>query len=130
MKITKQARRDGKQLFRASVVNGLLDEDRVRKAVGEVVRRKPRGYVAILQHIHRLVKLDTQRRTANVESATALDATVKQAVQAGLGRLYGPGLTINFAENPALIGGLRVRIGSDVFDGSILARLNSLKETF
>ncbi len=40
------------------------------------------------------------------------------------------GLTISFAQNPALIGGLRIQVGSDVYDGSVRARLESLRETF
>ena len=33
MKISKQARRDAKELFRSSVNNGVLDEGRIRKVV-------------------------------------------------------------------------------------------------
>ena len=58
MKITKQARRDAKQLFRLCLVNGLLDEDRVRQVVQRVIAVKPRGYLAMLSHFQRLVKLD------------------------------------------------------------------------
>ena len=72
MKISKQAQRDARQLFRSCQVNGLLDENRVRQAVALVLARKPRGYVEILSRLHRLVKLDLDRRTARVESATPL----------------------------------------------------------
>ena len=72
MKISKQARRDAKQLFRSCVNNGLLDENRVRQAFDEVIAGKPRGYVGILSHLERLVKLDVIRRTAKVESAVVL----------------------------------------------------------
>ena len=71
MKVSKQARRDAKQLFTSCKVNGLLDENRVRRAVVAVIARKPRGYVAILSHLHRLVRLDLERRTGRVESAVA-----------------------------------------------------------
>src|ERR1700742_4944977 len=105
MKISKQARRDGKELFRACVVNGVLDENRVRQAVSAVITQKPRGYVSILAQLERLVKLDLERRTAKVESATALTAAEQAAVTANLGRKYGAGLNIIFAQNPALLGG-------------------------
>jgi hypothetical protein len=45
MKISKQAQRDARQLFRSCQVNGLLDENRVRQAVTLAARKKPRGYV-------------------------------------------------------------------------------------
>src|SRR5579859_3851699 len=130
MKITKQARREAKELFRSCLVNGLLDEARARLAVQRVMAVKPRGYLAILSHFQRLVKLDLERRTAEIESASALTPELQAAIQSGLSRIYGPGLNVSFAQNPALIGGLRVKVGSDVYDGSIQARLASLEESF
>jgi F-type H+-transporting ATPase subunit delta len=130
MKISKQARRDAKQLFTSCRVNGLLDEGRVRQTVKAVIEKKPRGYAAILAHFQRLVKLDVERRTAKVESATAPSETLKTSVTANLTKRYGSGLNISFQVNPELIGGLRVKVGSDVFDGSIKARLGALDESF
>lgn len=130
MKITKQARRDAKQLFSSCRPNGTLDEGKVRQAVQAVVTRKPRGFVGILTHFHRLVKLDIERRTARVESAVPLTAAQQATVQANLTRRYGAGLSISFAQNPELIGGLRIKVGSDVYDGSVQARLNALAESF
>ena len=130
MKISKQAKRDAKQLFRSCKVNALLDDNRVRQAVGAVIAHKPRGYVAILSHLHRLVKLDLDRRSASVESAVTAAESLRSSVTASLTRCYGAGLSISFATNPDLIGGLRVKVGSDVFDGSVKARLNALAESF
>ncbi len=130
MKVTKQARREAKELFRSCLINGLLDDGRVRQAVQKVIEVKPRGYVAILSHFQRLVKLDLDRRTAKVESAVSLDSDLQANIQAGLSRLYGAGLNISFAQNPTLIGGLRIKVGSDVYDGSIQARLAALEQSF
>lgn len=130
MKISKQTRRDAKQLFTSCRVNGLLEEPRVRMAIKEVIARKPRGYVALLSHFQRLVKLDVERRTAHVESATWASDALKASVTARLMRRYGTGLNITFGTSPELIGGLRVKVGSDVFDGSVKARLAALDESF
>jgi F-type H+-transporting ATPase subunit delta len=130
MKTSKQVRRDAKTLFQACKANGLLDEDRVRKTVGEVIAKKPRGYVAILSHFQRLVRLDLERRAARVESAAALPDALTQSVRASLAKRYGPGVNISFGVNKDLIGGLRVKVGSDVFDGSVRARLNELEANF
>ena len=129
MKISKQARRDAKELFRTCTVNGLLDENRVRPSVQQVVLRKPRGYFAILSHFQRLVKLELARRTAKIESAAVLPDSLRESVRGNLNRVYGAGLGIAFAENPSLIGGMRVQVGSDVFDGSVQARLAALQES-
>jgi F-type H+-transporting ATPase subunit delta len=130
MKISKQARRDAKDLFRGTIKNGVLDEGLVRQTVSAVLKQKPRGYPAILSHFQRLLKLEIDRRTAKVESATTLSAQEQAAIQANLTARYGQGLNLAFTQNPALIGGMRVQVGSDVYDGSVLGRLNALKESF
>ena len=129
MKISKQARRDAKQLFNVCKVAGVLDEDRVRQSVTAVIAKKPRGYVGILSQFQRLVKLDIERRSARVESAVAASDALQASVKANLAQRYGQGLNVTFAVNPALIGGLRVKVGSDVFDGSVKARLDALAES-
>jgi F-type H+-transporting ATPase subunit delta len=95
-----------------------------------VLERKPRGYMAILEHFKRLVKLEQDRRAAKVESAVALTPEQQSGVSSNLQRIYGNGLNISFQTNPALVGGLRVRVGSDVYDGSVAARLRQLEEAF
>jgi F-type H+-transporting ATPase subunit delta len=130
MKISKQERRQAKGLFSTCQLDGVLDENRVRQAVEALISRKPRGYLAILEHFKRLIRLDVARRTALVESAVPLAETMQQTVRENLIRRYGQGLQVRFRENAALLGGLRVQIGSDVFDGSVRARLTGLKESF
>ena len=128
MKISKQARREAKNLFRAAHINGVLDDARARQVVDEVLAAKPRSYVAILTHFVRLVKLDIERRSARVESVIPLDEAQRNGVKAALSKRYGSGLSFLFEENPALIGGMRIQVGSDVYDGSIQSRLAQLNE--
>jgi F-type H+-transporting ATPase subunit delta len=130
MRITKQARRNAKQLFRACLVNGVLDEARVREAVQKVVAGKPRSFLGMLAHFQRLVKLERDRRSARIESAVPLGPELEGKVQANLNRRYGPGLSYDFQQKAALIGGMRVKVGSDVFDDSVQARLSALVESF
>jgi F-type H+-transporting ATPase subunit delta len=127
MKISKQGRRDARELFRACISNGGLEEGRVRNVVRRVAAGKPRGYMGILSHFQRLVRLEIQRRTAKVESATPLSAQMQEQIQGDLARRYGGGLTFTFLQNPALIGGIRVQVGGDVYDGTVLGRLNELR---
>jgi F-type H+-transporting ATPase subunit delta len=130
VKISKRARRDAKELFRACRVNGLLDEAKVRQVVKQVIAAKPRGYIAILSHFQRLVRLDLDRRTARVQSPVPLAEPQQAAIKANLTRRYGDGLIFAFTESTGLIGGLRVQVGSDVFDGSVQARLAALETSF
>ena len=130
MNISKQARRDAKNLFRATLVNGVMDENKVRQVVSLVAEKKPRGYMNILTHFQRLVKLELDRRKALVETAVPISPEQQQAITANLERIYGPGLSIRFEQNPALLGGMRARVGSDVYDDSVQARLDELVESF
>jgi F-type H+-transporting ATPase subunit delta len=130
VRIPKQARRDAKQLFRSCAVNGVLDTQRARQAVDQVLALKPRGYVAILSHFQRLVKLDLDRRAARVESVAQLDAATEAGIRANLERRYGPGLNFTFSLNPGLLGGVRIQVGSDVIDGSVQSRLAALQDSF
>jgi F-type H+-transporting ATPase subunit delta len=126
----KQARRDAKQLFRLCLANGLLDEGRVRQVVQRVSETRNRNRLNVLSVFRRLVELDFARHTATVESAVPLPSGVQASIQAGLSRVYGPGLNTSFTHNPTLIGGMRIKVGSDVYDGSVKARLAALMEHF
>jgi F-type H+-transporting ATPase subunit delta len=130
MKVSKQDRREAKQLFRSCLTQGLLDENRARQAVQAVLASKPRGYLAILTQFQRLVKLDVERRAAKVESAVALSPEQQSAARESLNRKYGAGLNIAFAQDAALLGGMRIMVGSDVYDGSVRGRLERLSESF
>ncbi len=130
MRATKRARQQAKQLLASCRVDGVPEESRVRQAVAQVIARKPRGYYGILSYFRRLLELDLARRRAKVESAVALVPDLRTGVETQLTRRYGPALEMEFAENPTLVGGMRIQVGSDVFDGSVRARLAALEEHF
>ena len=117
-------------MFRSCLVDGLVDEARGRRVIELYLAAKPRGYLATLMHFRRLLALDLDRHTARVETATPLPAELHTSVQAGLAKVYGPGLSTSFADRPELIGGMRIQVGSDVYDGSVKARLAALEEQF
>ena len=130
MKISKRAKREARQLFRLCLVNRVLDEDRVRHVVQRVVAAGRRDCPAILSHVRRLMRLELARHTATIESVTVMPADVQAAIEAALMRRYGPGVTTTFAYRPALIAGVRIQVGSDVYDGSVQARLTALEKSF
>jgi len=129
MKVGKQSRRDGKALFHASCVNGVLDEAKVRQAVAAVIAQKPRGYIGTLTHLQRLIKLDLDRRSARVENAVETTPAQMDAINSALTAKYGPGMNVTFWVNPALIGGVKIKAGSDIYDGSVAGRLAALNDT-
>ena len=130
MRTNRRSRREARRLYRACVVGGLLDEARARQVVERVAGSRRRGSLPILSHFQRLVGLDRVRHQAVVESATPLPPDFRASVEAGVVRAYGPGVSTSFADNPGLIGGMRVKVGSDVYDGSVRAALLALEERF
>ncbi len=130
MKISRQAQREAKQLFQACHEEDNLNESKTRETVKLLLEKKPRDFVAILSHLHRLIKLDVQRRTAVVQSAIALNENQQAQVRENLSKIYGNNLNYSFTENSELIGGMKLKVGSDVFDGSVRTRLTNLQESF
>jgi F-type H+-transporting ATPase subunit delta len=109
MKITKQARRDAKALFRSCLQEGKLNEDKVRQVCKVVLEKKPRSYIAILSHLQHLVKLDIQNRTARIESAVALDDGTQNAITQNLSQSYGNQLLRSFPSTPPWSGAFEFR---------------------
>ena len=130
MTTSKQAVRDAKQLFRVCLLDGRIDEGRVRLAVQKVAHAKRRGYLTVLRHFLRLLKLEYERHAAKIESAVPLPTDLQTRVEIGLKNAYGPGLTALFSQNPLLIGGMRIKVGSDVYDNSMRSVLAALATQF
>lgn len=126
MKIPKEARKLSRQLFRSSFTAGRLDEAKAREAVAQLLERPPRNLLGTLTQFQRLLRLEIAKRHALVESAQPLNPELSMEVVTDLDQRYGSGITTEFRVNPELIGGLRVKIGSDVWDGSVRARLERL----
>lgn len=128
MKLSREARRQARELFRFSMDGGRLDESRLRAVADGIAERKPREHVQMLKFLARLARLETARHHAVVESAAELSEPARAGILADLVKRFGP-VDSEFRQNPALIGGIRIRLGSDVWDGSILTRLESLKQS-
>ncbi len=130
MKVSKEARKLSKQLLQKSFTNGHLDAAKVKSAVEEVIASRPRDYLPALKNFHRLIRLEVEKRHALIESATSLSTETAREIIRNLIARHGYDITTEFKVNPDLIGGLRVKIGSDVWDGSIQNRLARLEESF
>lgn len=130
MKISKVAAATARRLYGLCQVNGQLEDNRLRDLISKLIATEPRDYRAILAAIQRLTRLEMARREVLVESATELTATEGQRISAGLAKDYGDKLTIRFTTNPDLLGGLRIKVGDDVLDGSVKGRLDRLSKVF
>jgi len=130
MKISKVAATTARRLFGLCQTDGKLDETKLRTVISKLVESKPRDYAAILSALQRLTRLDLERRKVTIESAVELDDASRQRAVAGLAKQYGTDLVVQYQVTPALLGGLRIRVGNDVFDGSVQGRLDRLAAAF
>ena len=128
MRTTKEARKTSHQLLKLSFTDGRLDQQKVNQVVQSVMTEKPRHYGEVLKDYQRLLRLEVAKRHAVVESATALNSNLSSLLITKLKARYGDDLTIEFKTNPTLLGGLRVKLGDDVWDGSVRNRLRTLQE--
>jgi F-type H+-transporting ATPase subunit delta len=125
-----QVRRVTKRLFRWCVVNDRVEEKRARAVIQRVLNAKRRGYVAVLSEFKRLLAIESAKHTAKIDSAVPLQIDLQTRISDGLERMYGQGIRAGFVQNPDLIGGIRIRISSDVYDGTVRSRLAALAASF
>lgn len=130
MKISKVATATARRLFGLCQTAGRLDESKLRTVIARLIESKPRDYRAVLMALQRLTRLEFEARKVTVESAVEIDDSTRQRVVAGLAKQYGPDLVVQYQITPALLGGLRIRVGNDVFDGSVQGRLERLANAF
>jgi F-type H+-transporting ATPase subunit delta len=130
MKLNKEARKVCRELFRSSFTDGKLDGSKAGAIVRSVAEKKPRHYIDILKEYQRLIRLETAKTHAVIESAAQLNPDTGRKVANDLRAKYGADLTTEFKVTPELIGGLRIKIGSDVWDGSVRHRLDRLQQEF
>ena len=128
MKINRDIRRLSHEMLRASFADRQFDRGKISALVQSLIEKKPRDYLAILENYKRLIRLELQKRHARIESASELAPEIRSQVTASLQAKYGRDLTTEFAVNRELLGGMRIHVGSDVWDGSVRNRLQRLEE--
>ena len=127
MKINKEIRRLSREMLRASFADGQLDPGRISSLVDSIIARKPRHYIDVLKNYRRLLRLELEKRQARIETANEVDSTTSSELVTNLKKKYGSNLTAEFVVNPQLLGGMRIRVGNDVWDGSVRHRLERLE---
>ena len=128
MKINKETRQLSKGLLRASFTDGQLDSGRISSLVKSLIEKKPRHYIQVLEAYKRLLRLEVEKRTATIETATELPPDSGAQIVSNLKRKYGGQLTARFVVNKDLLGGMRIRVGSDVWDSSVRNHLHRLQQ--
>lgn len=122
----KQIQLLARQFFKLSVVDGALSADRVAGVLAYVEKHRPANTLAILKLYHRLVAAEFARGQAVVEHAGPVSDTVLQAIATAMTKKYGRPVTAVAKPAPALLAGLRVRVGDDTYESSVAGQLATL----
>jgi F-type H+-transporting ATPase subunit delta len=128
MKVGREALKQARSVFRLCFVNGQLDESRTREVLQALIKTKPRNAFQILHAFKTFVGLEVGKKTITIESATPV-TDQGQTILKQLETQFGKALSTSYETNPELIGGLRIQVGSNVWDGSIRQRLQTLQTT-
>lgn len=83
---------------------------------------------SILVEFERLVRRRPEQRLARVTSAVPLTGDEEATLRAKLIERFGSDLEFQFEVDPSLIGGVRLRVGDQVIDGSVAGKLTALRD--
>src|SRR6478609_11745135 len=100
MQVKKEVRQIAREMLRASFTDGQLDRGRIASLVDSILAKKPRNYLKILEYYKRLLRLETEKRHARIETAMALEPQSASQISLNLARRYGADLTTEFVVNP------------------------------
>ena len=82
----------------------------------------------IISSFQRVVARGPAREVARITSAAELTPAERSAIEERLRRRFGAGLDYEYAVDPSLLGGVRIRVGDTVIDGTVAGRLATLRE--
>ncbi|WP_407344216.1 F0F1 ATP synthase subunit delta [Pengzhenrongella phosphoraccumulans] len=116
---------------RMTLVDGIL-AGRTAPVTALIARRaasSPRGrrFIATLVHVGELAAGRRHRLVASVTSGSELTEAQRDRLSAILGRAYGGEVQLNVTVDPTVLGGLRIQIGPDVVDSTVLSRLDDAR---
>jgi F-type H+-transporting ATPase subunit delta len=102
---------------------------KVRNFLAVILEHQRLGDLAeILTAYGELADEDAGATEALITSARGLNAEDRAQLEAQIAKLAGGQVRASYAEDPSLLGGAVVRIGSTIYDGSVLTRLEQLKQ--
>ncbi|MCX6956908.1 MAG: F0F1 ATP synthase subunit delta [Verrucomicrobia bacterium] len=122
----KQIQLLARQFFKLSIVDGTLSTDRVAGVLEYIEKHRPANTLAVLKAYQRLVAAEFARSQAVVEHAGFVSAPALDAIAAALTKKYQRRVSWVAKPNPALLAGVRVRVGDDVYESSVASQLASL----
>ena len=119
----KQIQLLAKQFVRLSLVDGAVSAERVGGVLAYVEKHRPPHTTAVLKAYARLMAAEIARGQAVIEHAGAIQETALAGIAAGMTHKYGRKITSVARRNDALLAGLRVRVGDDLYESTVAGQL-------
>jgi F-type H+-transporting ATPase subunit delta len=126
MAANKKTKLLAKQLFKLSLVNGQVSAEQVTGVLGYIEKATPRHPLALLKLYHRAIVTEVAKSHALVEHAGPVSDATLQLIADTMTRKYRRPVTAGGRPNPKLLAGLRVRIGSDLYESTVAGQLAAL----
>jgi F-type H+-transporting ATPase subunit delta len=112
---------------RLGLIDGLVDgkvQPVTQQLLHQVVRLpRGRGLDALVERLADLAAQRRGRSVARVTAAAPLTAEQERRLAEDLSRIYGRSMDVQVELDPDLLGGLVIRVGDEVIDGSVASRL-------
>ncbi len=126
MSAAKQTRLLAKKLFKLSVVNGVVVPDQVAGVLGWIEKHSPRHPLALLKAYHRYIAAELAKSQARVEHAGPVGEGTLKTIEGAMTQKYKRLIAVSARPNPSLLAGLRIRVGSDLYESSVSGQLSTL----
>ena len=114
---------NAKAVLVGALLNGKASAETIRLARQAAVSPRGRRFDRVLASYLAIAAKRRQQLTATVTAAVALDDTQRQRLAAALSGIYNGPVQLNVVLDPAVVGGIRVQVGDEVVDGTILRRI-------
>lgn len=128
MRADKKTKALAKQLFRLSLVNGAVSPEQVAGVLGYVEKVAPRNSLGLLKLYQRAIVTELAKSHARVEHAGPISEATLRMIEGAMTQKYKRPVTATASANPRLLAGLRVRIGSDVYESTVAGQLATLSQ--
>ena len=126
MRGDKKTRLLAKQLFKLSLVNGEVSATQVAGVLGYIEKIQPRQSLALLKLYHRAIETEIAKSRAIVEHAGPIADSALKLIASAMTQKYQRTVTASAQRNDSLLAGLRVRVGSDVYESTVAGQLAAL----
>jgi F-type H+-transporting ATPase subunit delta len=123
VKVKKAGRILSRKLFLLCLNRGKVVEGCVFAVVDALIKEKPSQYLQILRELTRRIRLALADSQARVQSAVPLSSRERSLVKEKLTSFYDKDLEVQFEDDAEVLGGLRIQIGSEIWDGTVLSYL-------